>query len=108
MINQLSKLEELKRKLYLFTLPIIIVALVSSFFYYEEHDPFNSIVLPLLTLTYSISWFLVYYRKWFKYVELVNLFLISMIHLLKNYEIVYVEMAIKESILQEVVRIGHH
>ncbi|WP_226666409.1 GGDEF domain-containing protein [Metabacillus litoralis] len=98
MVNQLNKFEEVKRKLYLLILPIIVSALVISLFYNDEYHQFNNTVLPLLAIVYSVSWFFVYRRKWFQYVELLNVALISVIHLLKVYDIVYYDMVIGKNI----------
>lgn len=99
MVNQLNKFEEMKRKLYLLILPIIISALINnSIFYSADNSEFNNFVIPLLAVVYSISWVLIYKKKWFLYVQYLNVILISIIHLLKVFDIVYYEMVVGHSI----------
>lgn len=98
MVNQLNKFEEMKRKLYLLILPIIISALIISIFFNTDNQEFNHFVIPLLTIVYSISWVLIYKKKWFTHVEYLNVVLISVLHLLKVFDIVYYEMVVGHSI----------
>lgn len=96
MVNQLTRFEELKRKLYLWTLPILIIALISSLFFWRYEDNLNKISLPLLVIGFSVSWIFIFIRKHFRYIELFNVIIISVLHLLKSYEIVYIRLLIEE------------
>ncbi|WP_158638505.1 GGDEF domain-containing protein [Metabacillus litoralis] len=98
MVNQLTKFEEMKRKLYVLILPVIITALAISIFYSDDTHNFNNFAVPSLLVVYSISWFLIYMRKWFHYVEYFNVLLISVLHLLKFFDIVYNDMVVGQSI----------
>ncbi|MRH41803.1 diguanylate cyclase [Aquibacillus halophilus] len=94
MENQLSKYEMFKRKLYLHIIPILVLALLTSLFNFTEQEPINKVMLPLLTIFFSLSLILIYYKKWMKFIEIANLAMVSVFHLVKSFEIVALEMAV--------------
>ncbi|MDL4842215.1 GGDEF domain-containing protein [Aquibacillus rhizosphaerae] len=98
MNKRLNKFEEFKRKLYLFVLPLLIISSLISLLYIDESESLNTIILPLLASGFCVSLILIYTRKGFRYVELANLLLISLFHLLKVFEIVSLNMVTQEEV----------
>lgn len=99
MTKQLNRFEELKRKLYLIILPVIVTSLLISQSNGNEGKHLDMFILPFLTILFSLSWLFVYRRRWFNFIEQINVVLISVIHLLKTYEIVYIKMVHQESVM---------
>jgi diguanylate cyclase (GGDEF)-like protein len=91
MVKKLTSFDEFKRVLYLFMIPLILLALI---FYNvmtintgENH--FTSSIVRLLIAWYFISWILVYKNQMIRLVELVTLVIISFSHLATVYDTIF-------------------
>ncbi|MFZ3579500.1 GGDEF domain-containing protein [Virgibacillus sp. DJP39] len=93
----LNKFEKFKRTLYLWILPIILLALISELVFWNQ-DPFNLVVLPILIGWFLITWLFLYVNVYLRFVEIANLILISILHLSKSYEVIHVKMALNNAI----------
>ncbi|WP_407268585.1 GGDEF domain-containing protein [Radiobacillus sp. PE A8.2] len=85
--TDVDRFEELKRKFYLCILPLLIFAVAMSLSHIDDTKQINIIILQLLLVSYSISWILLYLRKWILVAEISNLALISIIHLIVSFDI---------------------
>ncbi|WP_186577673.1 GGDEF domain-containing protein [Aquibacillus kalidii] len=91
-MNELNSFSEFKRKLYIRILPILIVACLIGVFYIEKDDHLNRIVIPILIIVFGFSWLFMVKKRAFGLMEIINLIIITVIYLLKSFEIIYHDM----------------
>lgn len=82
-MNLPKKLDEIKRTIYLWLLPCLILALLINRFF-QSVDPLDllaSITNTLLLIWFTISWIMMLMRKAQRFIEFSNLALISILHI---------------------------
>ncbi|WP_078553801.1 GGDEF domain-containing protein [Bacillus alkalicellulosilyticus] len=81
----MDRFQLLKRKLYLWLIPILLLALANNFFYWDSITLRSKIVITFLLIFFTFGW-IILYKKWkLILVERVVLFVICSIHLLNSY-----------------------
>ncbi|HAQ07315.1 MAG TPA: GGDEF domain-containing protein [Bacillus bacterium] len=92
MFNKFDSLDELKRNVYLWILPLIILALTINTFLNNESQ-FDTIVNSTLLFWFTVSWFLLYKNVWIRFAEISNLLLISLYHVITLFEVIHNNLA---------------
>ncbi|AOM84464.1 GGDEF domain-containing protein [Salisediminibacterium beveridgei] len=85
----LNQFEQLKRKFYILIFPVIIFSSAFSYiFFLDPTKTYDPILLPVLIIAYSAGWILLILNRGFNFVEIMNLILIGVFHILKFQEVV--------------------
>lgn len=85
----LNQFEQLKRKFYILIFPVIIFSSAFSYiFFLDPTKTYDPILLPVFIISYSAGWILLILNRGFKFVEIMNLILIGVFHILKFQEVV--------------------
>lgn len=102
MPNHIESLDELKRKIYLFTAPLIILALFLNNLteYYAVISYYLSVTLAFYLI---FSWIMIYKRWYFRFIELSNLFLVSLYQLNQYYQSVQVNLVERNDSISDFV-----
>ncbi|MDF2855779.1 MAG: hypothetical protein K0Q87_1630 [Neobacillus sp.] len=96
MIRKFESLEELKRGIYLWVVPCIIIALISNTLLqnFDGSNKFDFYTNNTLSIWFIISWVLTYKKRFIKFAEYSNLLLISFYHITTFYDAVRNYMAV--------------
>ena len=92
MFKKFDSLNELKRSVYLWVLPCIVLALIINSLMNSESQ-FDFIVNFTLIFWFTISWFLAYKNYWIRFAEISTLLLISLNHVITLFEVVHNDLA---------------
>ena len=92
MFNNFDTIDELKRSVYLWLLPIITIALVINSIL-NEMSRFDVIVNFTLIFWFSVSWLLAYLNRGIRFGEYSNLLLVSLYHVFTLVDVVYNNLA---------------
>ncbi|MCM3665207.1 GGDEF domain-containing protein [Mesobacillus subterraneus] len=92
MFKKFDTIDELKRIVYMWLLPIITIALVINSFLNNE-SLFDTIVNTTLIFWFSVSWFLVYLNLAIRFGEYSNLLLVSLYHVTTLFDVVHNDLA---------------
>jgi diguanylate cyclase (GGDEF)-like protein len=84
-------LDDLKRSIYLWVVPIIIIALILNTILQNlfVDDMFDAFVNSTLTIWFLISWVLLYKNRFVVFTEYSNLLLISFYHITTLFDVIY-------------------
>ncbi|WP_176551253.1 GGDEF domain-containing protein [Bacillus sp. AFS040349] len=85
MSSDLSTFKRLKRKLYLYVIPIILFTLCMSLFSWNSFNFFEKFAIVTYLLLFSSSFFLIYKNLYFRLIELTIFCLVSFFHLFLSY-----------------------
>jgi diguanylate cyclase (GGDEF)-like protein len=90
-MKKLTSFEDFKRILYLFMIPLILLALIfyNVMTFNTGEASFTSNITRLLIAWYFICWILVYKKQMIRLVELVTLVIISLSHLATVYDTIF-------------------
>ncbi|WP_169891244.1 GGDEF domain-containing protein [Litchfieldia alkalitelluris] len=94
----LNKFQEFKLRIYLWMLPVLILALLVNLMNWSSIDQFNQITSSLLVIWYITAFVLLYNKRFFRFVELFNLLIISILHLMKSFDIIYGDMVLNQEL----------
>lgn len=91
MPNHIENLDELKRKIYLFAAPLLVLTIFLNNLldYYEATSYYLGITLLFY---FSFSWIMIYKRWYFRFIEISNLFLVSLYQLNQYYQSVQINL----------------
>lgn len=92
MFKKFDKIDELKRSVYLWLLPIIIIALVINSFLNNE-SLFDTVINTTLIFWFSVSWVLAFINRGIRFGEYSNLFLVSVYHVFTLFDVVHNDLA---------------
>ena len=92
MFHNFETIEELKRSVYMWLLPIITVALVINSFL-NHNSLFDTVVNTTLIIWFSISWVIAYTNRGIRIAEYVTLFLVSVYHITTMFDVVSNDLA---------------
>lgn len=92
MFKKFDKIDELKRSVYLWMLPIIIIALVINSFLNNE-SLFDTVINTTLIFWFSVSWVLAFLNRGIRFGEYSNLFLVSVYHVFTLFDVVHNDLA---------------
>lgn len=87
MFNNFDTIEELKRSVYMWLLPIITVALVINSFL-NNNSQFDTIVNTTLISWFAISWVLAFLNRGIRIGEYITLILVSVYHVITMFDVV--------------------
>ncbi|HYK72611.1 MAG TPA: GGDEF domain-containing protein, partial [Pseudoneobacillus sp.] len=87
MLNQFESTYELKRGIYLWILPLILIAIITNSIT-STKTLTDLIINNTLTIWFIISWILIYSNRFIRFAELSNLGIISLYHVITVYYIV--------------------
>ncbi|WP_053364837.1 GGDEF domain-containing protein [Bacillus sp. FJAT-27245] len=92
MDKQYKSLYSLKRSIYLWVVPCVLVSLfLNNYLQNNASDEYllGSIINTVLIGWFSISWLLLYRNQAIRFIELSNLFLVTVYHIITFYDAVY-------------------
>ncbi|RHW34850.1 GGDEF domain-containing protein [Neobacillus notoginsengisoli] len=92
MAKQYKSLTSLKRAIYLWVIPCILVSLLlNNFLQNNANEDFfiSSILNTVLMAWFSVSWFMIFMNSKIRFIEISNLFLVSLYHIITFYDAVY-------------------
>jgi diguanylate cyclase (GGDEF)-like protein len=92
MFKKFDKIDELKRSVYLWLLPIITIALVINSFLNNE-SLFDTVINTTLIFWFSVSWVLAFINRGIRFGEYSNLFLVSVYHVFTLFDVVHNDLA---------------
>jgi diguanylate cyclase (GGDEF)-like protein len=92
MLREFDSLEELKRGIYLWILPFVIVALLFNSFL-NNNGLFDFVVNTVLIVWFLLSWIMVYHNLFIHFAEQSNLLLISLYQVSIFFEVVHNDLA---------------
>jgi diguanylate cyclase (GGDEF)-like protein len=92
MFHNFETIEELKRSVYMWMLPIITVALVINSFL-NHNSLFDTVVNTTLIIWFSMSWVIAYTNRGIRIAEYVTLFLVSVYHITTMFDVVSNDLA---------------
>jgi diguanylate cyclase (GGDEF)-like protein len=84
---EFTKFQRFKRRLYLWVLPMLIVALLSVFVNWDGNFGFYEYIGLFLISWYVLIWFLIFKGYAFRAIELVTLVINSVLHLITTYRV---------------------
>jgi diguanylate cyclase (GGDEF)-like protein len=89
-IRKFESLEELKRSIYLWVVPCIIISLISNTLLqnFDASIKFDFYINTTLSVWFIISWILIYKKRFIKFAEYSNLLLVSFYHITTFYDAV--------------------
>ncbi len=90
--HKFETIEELKRSVYMWLLPIITVALIINSFL-NDNSLYDTVVNTTLIIWFSISWVIAYANRGIRIAEYVTLFLVSVYHTFTMFDVVYNDLA---------------
>ncbi|UGB30238.1 GGDEF domain-containing protein [Metabacillus sp. B2-18] len=85
MSSDLSTFNELKRKVYLYVIPIILFTLFMSLFSWNSFNFFEKLAAVTYLLLFSCSFLFIYKNLYFRFIELTIFCLVSFFHLFLTY-----------------------
>lgn len=83
--SDLSTFNELKRKVYLYVIPIILFTLFMSLFSWNSFNFFEKLAAVTYLLLFSCSFLFIYKNLYFRFIELTIFCLVSFFHLFLTY-----------------------
>lgn len=91
MFKQFESLDELKRSVYLWVIPCILIALILNTLMQNGYAEYrlNFVMNNTLTVWFSISWVLLYKNRFMRFCEYSNLALISVYHVTTFFDAVH-------------------
>ncbi|MBE4908595.1 GGDEF domain-containing protein [Bacillus luteolus] len=89
MSQQLTKFEQFKQRLYLWVIPILVLALLSIFLDWDGNLGFLEYIGVFLIVWYVCIWILIFKGKAFRIIELLTLVINSVIHLITTFTVTY-------------------
>jgi diguanylate cyclase (GGDEF)-like protein len=92
MFKKFDKIDELKRSVYLWLLPIITIALVINSFL-NNQSLFDTVINTTLIFWFSVSWVLAFINRGIRFGEYSNLFLVSVYHVFTLFDVVHNDLA---------------
>ncbi|WP_176167226.1 GGDEF domain-containing protein [Mesobacillus jeotgali] len=94
MFTNFETIDQLKRSVYMWLLPIITIALVINSFLNNNQSLFDTVINTTLMVWFSISWLLVYRNRGILAAEYITLFLVTMYHVLTLFDVVHNDLAV--------------
>jgi diguanylate cyclase (GGDEF)-like protein len=92
MFNKFDSIDELKRSVYMWMLPIITVALVINSFL-NKQSQVDMIINSTLIFWFSVSWVLAFINRGIRFGEYSNLLLVSIYHVFTLFDVVHNDLA---------------
>lgn len=92
MLANFETIEELKRSVYLWVLPVITAALIINSFL-SEMSSFDTIVNTTLTAWFSIGWLAALLNRYIRFAEYVTLLLVSLYHVTTLFDVVHNDLS---------------
>lgn len=92
MFNKFDSIDELKRSVYIWMLPIITIALIINSFL-NTNNQFDTVINTTLITWFSISWLLAYTNRGIRIAEYITLILVSLYHVTTLLEVVHNDLA---------------
>jgi len=93
----MESLDNLKRNIYLWIIPFIILALIIFSIVHPNpaaSSQFNEMITPILFWIMLVSWYMIFQNFFFRAIEYMNLAIISLAHIASVYDSIYHFMAI--------------
>src|SRR5574342_234380 len=92
MYKKFETIEELKRGVYLWVLPVITLALIINSFL-NNNSLFDTIVNSTLIVSFSASWIMAWMNRGVRFTEYLNVLLVSLYHVITLFEVVHNDMS---------------
>jgi diguanylate cyclase (GGDEF)-like protein len=92
MFAKFETIEELKRSVYLWVLPVITVALIINSFL-NDMSRFDTIVNTTLIVWFLFGWMIVLLNRWIRFAEYVTLLLVSLYHVTTLFDVVHNDLS---------------
>jgi diguanylate cyclase (GGDEF)-like protein len=92
MYKKFETIEELKRGVYLWVLPVITLALIINSFLNND-SLFDTIVNSTLIVSFSASWIMAWMNRGVRFTEYLNVLLVSLYHVITLFEVVHNDMS---------------
>jgi diguanylate cyclase (GGDEF)-like protein len=88
----MNQYEKLKRQMYMIILPIIVIASIMGLLLSSYSNPMNTFMLSIFIIVFTFSFILLFFPNTLQIVEYLNLTVISLLLLVKFYNIVTFDM----------------
>lgn len=92
MLREFDSLEELKRGIYLWIVPFIVIALLLNRFL-NINGPFDLVLNSVLILWFLLSWMMNYLNKFIHFAEQSNILLVTIYHVSTFFDVVHNDLA---------------